>query len=819
MAQPHKILKFGGTSLSSVDGLVNIREIIRSYRAAGESVAIVASALEDCTNLLLEMCRIAATGGVWQQKLTQFHTIHQQSIERIPSEAARNEAREYTEARLLELHDLLQGIALVHEVSPKTGDAVLAFGELLSAFLLTEQLRSEFSDALFLDARQIIRTDRTFSAAKVDKAETRQLIQAYFARHEGLHVVTGFIGATAQGETSTFGRGGSDYTAALLASALAVPELEIWTVVDGLMTADPQKVPKAFTIPKLLYQEAMELSHFGADVLFPPAIQPAMDAGTVIRIRNTLKPHFTGTSIGHEAGSAQQPVTGIASISDVALLRLEGSGMVGVAGVAKRLFDALSREAISVILISQASSEHSICFAIERHSAAAAKRVVDEEFRLEIEAHRIAPLTIDGSYSIIALVGANMRNVPGVSGRAFQALGKNGVNVAAIAQGSSELNISIVLDGADELKALGALHDAFFLSERKTVHLFLVGTGNVGKTLLSQIAAEQSRFAEQHLELRLSGLANSRRHIICPDGIPLAQWETALAKGEESDVQEFVARMKSCNLPNTVFVDCTASELVADQYPDILRASISIATPNKKANSATQASYRRLKETAKRANVKYFYETTVGAGLPVIGTLGDLLSSGDRVLRIDAVLSGTLSYLFNTFDGTTPFSSVVRAAKEQGYTEPDPRDDLSGTDVARKLLVLGREVGMALELEDVAVASLIPPCAADAGSVEAFLEALAGADAEFAERFHSARAEGKVLRHIGTLGENGAQVGLEAVGPEHPFYSLSGTDNVISFVTKRYYQRPLVVKGPGAGTDVTAAGVLADIIRIASYLG
>jgi aspartokinase/homoserine dehydrogenase 1 len=713
---------------------------------------------------------------------------------------------------------VLHGISLVKDISPKIVDAVSAYGELLSAAIVAEYFSCRLPTAAFVDARALIVTNDNFGKANVDFVATNERIRAFFEAFKGVAVITGFIGATAEGVTTTLGRGGSDYTAAILACALEAEEIQIWTNVDGLMTADPGKVRKAFTIPALSYEDAMELTHFGADVVYPPAIQPAFDADIPIRVKNSLKPDTPGSIIQSNPPESREAIVGITSARDVSLFCLQGSGMAGVAGVASRLFDALSREDISVILISQASSEQSICFAVPRMVQAQAKHAVDQEFKLEIAARDVLPLTQEPNRAIVAVVGTNMRNTPGIAARAFQALGRNGINVCAIAQGSSEYNISIVIESEDESKALNALHDAFFLSEHKTINLFFVGTGNVGKTLLKQIKEHSASLFENLLELNLVAAANSRRMKFDVAGLDPAACESIGDESEVFSIDTFVARMKELNLPNCIFVDCTASDLVAARYEEILSASISIATPNKRGNSGSYEQYLALRRGAERGNVKYFYETTVGAGLPVIGTLKDLILSGDRVHKIEAVLSGTLSFIFNSFTSDRSFSEVVREAKEKGYTEPDPRDDLSGTDVARKLLVLARETGIALELSDVEVESLVPEQCENAADVNTFFEQLTKSDAAFARRIEEAETAKQKLRYIGILENGSARVSLEAVGEDHPFYALSGSDNIISFVTQRYCDCPLVVKGPGAGTDVTAAGVFADIIRIASYL-
>lgn len=638
-------------------------------------------------------------------------------------------------------------------------------------------------------------------------------IKSYFENSDSnCYITTGF-------DSSPDSQSGiSDYTATTIAAAINAKQVDLYVDVDGIMTANPSKVAHAFSIPKLSFDVATELCHFGAQIIHPLAMQPAYEHNIPIRIKNCLNPDFEGTLISNKNESSPFNVTGVTSIPDIALLRLEGRGMYGVSGIAKRFFDSLSQKEINVILISQASSESSICAAIPFAERKVAQAIIDAEFKQEIDEHKIKPVLVDTDMVIVGVIGANMQKIPGIAGRVFQTLGKNGINISSIAQGSSELNISAVIHKDFEAKALNALHDAFFLSGVTTLNIFQVGVGQVGATLLNQIKEHNSGLKQKGIALKVVGLANSKKMLTCADGIDLDKWEQQLKDGQQSTPTSFAEAAIELNLTNTVFVDCTANEDVANTYESLLKASISVITPNKKANSASYEQYLKLKSLANTSNVKFFYETNVGAGLPIIGTLNDLILSGDKVTKIEAVLSGTLSYIFNTFVAGSSFSEVVTVAKEQGYTEPDPRDDLSGTDVARKLLILSRDLGLKLELEDIEVESLIPDdCSTCKDSAE-FLSKLPGSDGYFGDKLQAANTENKVLRYIGIIEDGKAKVALEAVGQDHPFYNLSGTDNIISFITERYSNCPLVVKGPGAGTDVTAAGVLADIVRAASYL-
>lgn len=817
-----KVIKFGGSSVGTPERITGVIEIIQSIAATDASLAVVVSAFSGVTDQLIKAANKAcAADAGYETEYSAIKDRHDHAIVTLLFGGAQKHALEELETRFHNLKSVLRGIYLVQELTPRTLDLVCSFGERLSAYVLAQTLSAQGIHAEYLDAREVIKTDESFGNAIVNQSLTKQNIRAYFSEHKTLQIITGFIASTVSEETTTLGRGGSDYTAAIVASALDAQEIQIWTDVDGVMTADPRVVKKALTIGEMTYKEAMELSHFGAKVIYPPTMQPALDAKIPIRIKNTFNSAAPGTLVSDTKRQSEFPLTGISSIDNISLLQLEGSGMIGVAGVAKRLFAALSEHKVNVILISQASSEHSICVAIDPAAAELAKRAVEEEFSLELKARQIDNVRIESGLAIIAVVGENMKHSPGLSGRVFQALGRNGINVVAIAQGSSELNISIVIEKPDVAKALNALHDAFFLSDVKTIHVFLVGTGNVGRTLIGQLCEHRESLQREHqIEIKVSGLSNSKQMLFEPEGISLETWQEELAKSSTAaQINEFVSSMNKLNLSNSIFVDCTASQTVAAVYNDVLSSSISVITPNKRANSGSFDTYKALKKTAKKANVSFYYETNVGAGLPVISTLNDLLRSGDEIIKIEAVLSGTLSYLFNSFKTGVSFSQIVREAKERGFTEPDPRDDLSGTDVARKLMILAREIGVPLEEDNVLVESLIPACCKNAASVQDFFEKLPEADREFGERLRQAADAGRVLRYIGQIEGGKASVSLEAVDSSHPFYSLSGSDNIISFRTKRYDERPLVVKGPGAGTDVTAAGVFADIVRAASYLG
>ncbi len=818
-----KVLKFGGSSVGTPARIKGLLEILKSYYTRGDHFTVVFSAFSGVTDSLLDMSRLAAAGDdSWREAFDKFAKRHQDAIAELVSGTEQAPIANEMERSHQSLANMLSGVFLVREASPRTMDYVVSFGERSSSFIIAAAMRQAGISAAFLDARKVIKTNDAFQNAKVNLATTYPLIKDYYAQHPDVQVVTGFIGSTPDGLTTTLGRGGSDYTAAIIAAGLDAASIEIWTDVDGVLTADPRKVKKAFTIPKMTYAEAMEMSHFGAKVIYPPTLQPALQKRIPLYIKNTFNPGFEGTYITEQRDPSGHAVTGISSINKVAMLTLQGGGMFGVPGIAGRLFGSLARAGISVILITQGSSEHSITFAIPPEVAAKAKLQVETEFEYEIEKGLVEPLKIEENLSVIAIIGENMRYRPGIAGRMFQALGKNGVNVVAIAQGSSELNISVVVSAADEGKAMNALHEAFFLSDTKELHLFMVGVGLIGSTLIEQIR-EQAVFLKEKrsLELKIVGLCNSKTMVFDENGIDLSNWNEALAaSGEDLSLSTFVERMRKLNLSNTIFVDNTASEEVPRFYETILESSISISTPNKVATSSSYLQYQRLKGIAARRGVPFLYETTVGAGLPVIGTLEDLITSGDHIIKIEGVLSGTMSFIFNNFKaGGEPFSAIVREAKRLGYTEPDPRDDLGGADVRRKLLILARETGLPLEAAEVQIESILPKAAQDAPNVDAFFAELEKADAHFEKMAADAAAEGKALRMIACLDNGKATIGLQAVDASHPFYSLSGSDNMIVFTTERYKERPLVVRGPGAGAAVTAAGVFAEVVRIGSYLG
>ncbi|MFA6504503.1 MAG: bifunctional aspartate kinase/homoserine dehydrogenase I [Treponemataceae bacterium] len=814
------VLKFGGTSVGSPQAIRKLINVVCDVEHAGRTRVVVVSAFSGITDQLIETARLAEAGdGTYEEKLMSMRKRHEEVIGEICTGEDRSVADEFVHTAFEELSGTLNGIRLLSELSARTLDYVMSFGERLSAFIVAYAFRSSGVQADFMDARLVLRTDDQYGSAVCQREESYANVRAVLNSRPALQIATGFIASTAEGRTTTLGRGGSDLSSALFGAAIGAEEIEIWTDVDGILTADPKLVKSAFRIESISYEEAMELSHFGAKVLHPPTVRPAFEKGIPIRIRNTFNPSCPGTLIASKVPPSQYPVRGISSMRDITLLRVQGAGMVGVTGFSSRLFGALARRKIYVILISQASSEHSICFAVLPKDAVPAGAAIKEEFEREIAAGAIDYPAIERDLSIIAVVGEGMKRIPGIAGKVFHSLGRNGVNIIAIAQGSSELNISAVIARKDESKALNAIHEAFFLSGVRSVNLFLIGVGLIGGTLLEQLARQRVLLSDQHrIRVNLIGVANSRRMAFDRHGMDPASAKASLDSGEPFKLDEFVARMRELNLPNTAFCDCTAGDTVPSVYLDLLKMAIPIVTPNKRANSGLYVDYRALVDYSRERGIPYLYETTVCAGLPVISTLHDLFVSGDQVRRIEAVVSGTLSYIFNNWDGTKTFSSLVKEAKAKGYTEPDPRDDLNAMDAARKALILARECGMALEFKDVEIEPILPDSCLKASTVDSFFIELEKVDAEFETKRASAAARGKGLRYVAIIEEGRARILLKEVAAGDPFLSLVDADNIVVVTSDRYSTLPLVVKGPGAGAQVTAGGVFADIVRIARTL-
>jgi bifunctional aspartokinase / homoserine dehydrogenase 1 len=819
-----QVLKFGGTSVANAENISKVAAIIQqaveSEKNSGsrqQKIIVVISALGGITDLLLQCGTLAAAGDEsYQEKLQSIEQRHLDAVRNLIPAVHQSSLLSLVKKQCNEIEDICKGIYLLHELTPRTIDSILSYGELISSRIVSEYLNKSGRCNSWKDSRELIRTDSTFNHAAVNFEQTQKLIKEYFNSSDAdVTVVPGFVASDANGITTTLGRGGSDYTASILAAIMEAEALGIWTDVNGMMTADPRLVTNAKIIPSISYQEAMELSHFGAKVIYPPTIQPVMRAGIPVRIKNTFDPAQAGTLIKNESPENGGQIRGISSINKIALLSLEGSGMVGIPDFARRFFEALSNEKISVILITQSSSEHSICVGIEDANASRAKQAVDKAFKYEIKTGSLEPLIVEKQLAIVAVVGDKMKNHPGVSGKMFGALGRNGVNVRAIAQGSSERNISAVIAVNDVQKAINVLHEEFFETTSKQLNLFVIGTGNVGSKLLAQLKQQQQYLQKElRVQVKLRGLANSRKMLLSEDSIDLKTWKEDLDAAEPMDKQKFFQNIQSRNLRNAVFVDITASEEIAKCYDSLLQKSVSIVACNKIACSSAYEEYQKLKSLANSYNAQFFFETNVGAGLPVISTLNDLLRSGDQVRSIEAVLSGTLNYVFNNYKGEEDFATIVKRAQDEGYTEPDPRLDLSGTDVMRKIMILARESGEALEMKGITNHSFMPPSCME-GDVNNFYNEMRRHEDHFKKLYLEAASAGKKLKFVAKYENGKASVGLQQVSPDHGFYHLYGKDNVVLFYTNRYPAQPLMIKGAGAGAEVTASGVFADIIRAA----
>ena len=807
-----KVLKFGGTSVGSAENIEKVKEILMGQ---DDDVIVVVSALGGITDKILSAAKMAAIGtGYFQAELTEINTRHYQTIEKLFVAEKQADIKAKTAILLEELDRIIQGVSLIGELTPKTLDKIGGFGERLSSLIISEFI----PESKWFDSSKLIKTNSDFGKAIVDFRQTNQLIQAAFASFSGIAIVPGFISSNDTGEYTTLGRGGSDYTGAILAAAMDVASLEIWTDVNGFMTADPRVISKAYTIKTLSYSEAMELSHFGAKVIYPPTILPVYKKGIPVRIKNTMEPENEGTLItDSKLNGKDLPIKGISSISNITLITIQGLGMVGVTGISARLFGALARQNVNVILISQASSENSISFAIDSSSSSKAEAAIRQEFDREIQLDQINKITIEENLAIVAIVGENMKHATGVAGKLFNTIGKNGINIIAIAQGASELNISWVVKISDLRKTLNVVHESFFLSENVELNVFLLGIGLVGGNLLEQIKQQQPKLLkEKHLKIKLAGVANSKKMMFNREGIDIGTFrEKMTTEGQVSSLENFKNEIIGLNMYNSIFVDCTANDQAAGLYAELLNANISIVTANKVAASSDYENYALLKKTAKRKGAKFLFETNVGAGLPIITTLNDLVNSGDTIVKIEAVLSGTLNFIFNTISETVPLSKTIRMAKDQGFAEPDPRIDLSGVDVARKLLILVRESGHQFDMKDIKINTFIPEKYFE-GSVDDFWKNIPEMDAEFEASRKKLAAEGLFWRFVAKFEDGKAEVGLQQIEANHPFADLQGSNNLVMFNTERYLEYPMIIKGYGAGAAVTAAGVFADIIRVSN---
>jgi len=813
--------KFGGSSVADAACFRRVAEIVEASSNPRE--AIVLSACRGVTDSLLELVALAEQPN--KEFGTAIRTLKARHLDlaaELISKPAYESYKAQFERDCLDIAGMLQTVRLIRSSTYSMRDVIAGFGEIWSTRLFAPFLRERArikGDILWIDAREVIIVEwGSLGPAvqwSVSEANLQKLVPPNFL---GRLIVTGFVATTTKGKQTTLGRNGSDFSGSIFGALLDAIEIIIWTDVDGVLSADPRLVPNAQVIDQLSYNEAMELAYFGAKVIHPQTMAPAVTRDIPIFIRNTFAPQKRGTLICGNPVSALM-VKGITSIDPVALVNLEGAGMIGVPGTAHRLFGVLRDSGISVILISQASSEHSICFAIPEAQAVRAEEAVRRAFDAELRDGQIQHVDVALGMSILAVVGDGMAGSHGVAAKVFNSLGDAAISVRAIAQGASERNISVVVDGKGAARALRAVHAAFYLSPN-TLSIGLIGPGTVGRVLLAQIATQIDRLRELNLDLRVRGIASSKRMLLEETSVDLSRWAERMAEaGEPLNLEKFINHVQADYVPHTVVIDCTASAVVAGQYRDWLARGIHVVTPNKKANSGTLPYYRALQEAKRSAGTHYLYEATVGAGLPVIQTLRDLRGTGDDITQIEGIFSGTLAYLFNVFDGSASFSSIVRAAKAKGYTEPDPRDDLSGVDVARKLIILGREMGLTLEIADVQVEGLVPEALSQC-SVEEFMARLPESDAAMAAALSDARAKNQVLRYVGRIDAAGkATVGLMRLEAKHAFANIALTDNVVRFATRRYCDNPLIVQGPGAGPEVTAAGVFSDLLRLSAYLG
>lgn len=814
-----KVLKFGGTSVGTVESLSSVKKIVEGRR---KPVIIVVSALGGVTDMLISTARAAAAGEEDEYKKTYANIIrrHHDVIDGMVPEHLKDDTRSEVDRMLEELGNIFKGVSLLNDLSSRSLDTIVSYGERLSSFIISRIIKG----ARLFDSRRIIKTVDQFGKHVLDNEATLPLvIDTLGSKDYEVAVVPGFISSdSATGDVTNLGRGGSDYTAAIIAAALDAESLEIWTDVDGFMTADPRIISNTYVIDHLTFVEAMELCNFGAKVIYPPTIYPVFHKNIPILLKNTFNPEARGTLISSnssdgESGAEGKAIKGISSISDTCLITVSGLGMVGIVGINARIFNALAREGVSVFMVSQASSENTTSFAVKNEDAARAVEALEKEYAAELASGELNPIHAEHNLATVAIVGENMRNAAGVAGRLFNTLGRNGINVISCAQGASETNISFVIKIKDQKKALNVIHDSFFLSDTQVLNLFIVGIGNIGRHLLQQLALQQEKLLrEKALKLKVVGIANSTKVYFDREGINLDGCIDLLkSKGSPSSPELIRDEVIGMNIFNSVFVDCTSSPQIAALYPDMLSHNVNVVAANKIAASGSFDTYRDLKAIARRRDVKYLFETNVGAGLPIINTINSLINSGDKIIRIEAVLSGTLNFIFNTISATVPFSEAIVRAKAEGYSEPDPRVDLSGTDVMRKLVILARESGYEVSLSDIMATPLLPESMFE-GSVDEFLEKVRSLDDDFEERRRKAKVDGKRFRFVARLDNGATSVGLELVASDHPFYNLEGSNNVILLTTERYHDYPMVIKGYGAGADVTAAGVFADIISIAN---
>ena len=809
-----KVMKFGGTSVGSVNSILSVKKIIES---ANEPVIVVVSALSGITDKLIYTSKMAAMGNAaYEGEFKAIVARHKELIkDMLPSGEVQATLKNQVDELLHELKEIFQGLYLIKDLSVKTSDTIVSYGERLSSIIVA----SIIEGACWFDARTFIKTDSKHGKYTLDKALTNELIKHTFQKIPKISLIPGFISSDKlTGDVTNLGRGGSDYTAAILAAALDANSLEIWTDVDGFMTADPRVISSAYTINELSYVEAMELCNFGAKVVYPPTIYPVCHKNIPILIKNTFNPEGVGTVIKQQVDvQNSKAIKGISSINDTSLITVQGLGMVGVIGVNYRIFKALAQNGISVFLVSQASSENSTSIGVRNADADLACEMLNDEFAKEIEMGEISPIQAEQDLATVAIVGENMKHTPGIAGRLFGTLGRNGINVIACAQGASETNISFVVDSKSLRKSLNVIHDSFFLSEYQVLNLFICGVGTVGGSLIEQIRQQQKQLKHENgLKLQVVGIADAERALFSRTGIDLTDYRQELKEhGQHSTLETLRDEIVGMNIFNSVFVDCTASAGVASLYKALLEHNVSVVAANKIAASSAYENYRELKQIARLRGVKYLFETNVGAGLPIINTINDLIHSGDKILKIEAVLSGTLNFIFNKISADIPFSRTIKMAQEERFSEPDPRIDLSGKDVIRKLVILAREAGYRLEQEEVEKNLFVPTDFFD-GTLDDFWARVPSLDADFEARRKVLESEQKHWRFVAKLEHGKASVGLQEVGVNHPFYGLEGSNNIILLTTERYKEYPMMIQGYGAGADVTAAGVFADIMSIAN---
>jgi aspartokinase/homoserine dehydrogenase 1 len=811
-----KILKFGGTSVANAQNIKLVLDIV-TKKAQQDKLIVVVSAFSKVTDLLqLASIKASLKDESYKDIVADIEKKHLDAIKELIPVSEQSGLLSHVKRIVNHLDTLLDGCFLLGELTSRTSDTILSFGELLSSYIIGEALKQNIKSGGYKDSRELIKTNSNFGNAVVNFDITNQLITDFFASNNNQVVVMpGFIASTLEGINTTLGRGGSDYTAAILAGALNTSDLEIWTDVNGMYTANPKIVKQAQPIATISYQEAMELSHFGAKVLYPPTIQPVFKKNIPILIKNTFEPEAEGTYISNKVTSSTNPVKGISHIDNITLITLEGSGMIGVSGSSKRLFEVLSHENINVIFITQASSEHSICIGILNSDAEKAENAINKAFEIEISQNKVDPCIVEKNLCIIALVGENMKNHQGLSGRMFSTLGKNNVNIRAIAQGASERNISAVINERDVKKALNTLHENFFEENTKQLNLFVMGVGNVGEKFIEQIH-QQKKYLKDNLKinLRVIALSNSRKMLFDEEGISLKDWHSLLENGESANVETFIKNVKELNLRNSIFVDITANESVSKTYEQYLKQNIGVVTCNKIACSSAYDNYKNLKNLSRQFKAPFLFETNVGAGLPIIDTVKNLIASGDKVNKIQAVLSGSLNFIFNNFNDKNSFHDVVKEAGAQGFTEPDPKIDLSGIDVARKILILIRESGYKMEIEDIENKSFLPAECMNTTNNNDFFASLLTHASHFEALLAEANQKDSRLKFVASFENGKASVGLQFIPKEHPFYNLEGKDNIVLFFTDRYVDQPLLIKGAGAGAAVTASGIFADVIRI-----